>query len=109
MSNPVSSSAQERPWGLTAVQGLKVGHFTLDAAPRGCTVILAEASLSFLGAGIPPPTPSWGSMVASGRLYISTAWWVSLVPGLAIALIVMAFTLLGDWLRDRVDPRLRQL
>lgn len=73
------------------------------------SVILAEASLSFLGAGIPPPTPSWGSMVASGRLYISTAWWVSLVPGLAIALIVMAFTLLGDWLRDRVDPRLRQL
>ena len=73
------------------------------------SVILAEASLSFLGAGIPPPTPAWGSMAASGRLYITTAWWVTLIPGLAIALTVIAFTLLGDWIRDRVDPRLRQL
>ncbi len=72
------------------------------------SIILAEASLSFLGAGIPPPTPAWGSMVASGRLYINTAWWEALIPGLAILLTVMAFTLLGDWVRDRVDPRLRQ-
>ena len=73
------------------------------------SVILAEASLSFLGAGIPPPTPAWGSMASAGRLYITTAWWVTLIPGLAIALTVIAFTLLGDWIRDRVDPRLRQL
>ena len=73
------------------------------------SVILAEASLSFLGAGIPPPTPAWGSMASAGRLYITTAWWVTLIPGLAIALTVIAFTLLGDWIRDKVDPRLRQL
>lgn len=71
-------------------------------------VILAEASLSFLGAGVPPPTPTWGSMVAEGRLYINTAWWVSIVPGLFIGLLVVAVTLLGDWLRDRLDPRIRQ-
>lgn len=72
-------------------------------------VVLAEASLSFLGAGVPSPTPAWGSMVAEGRLYIDTAWWVSLIPGVVIGLLVMAVTLLGDWLRDRLDPRLRQI
>ena len=73
------------------------------------SVILAEASLSFLGAGVPPPTPTWGAMIASGRMYIDDAWWDCLVPGLAILLTVLALTLLGDWLRDRIDPRLRQL
>jgi peptide/nickel transport system permease protein len=72
-------------------------------------VVLAEASLSFLGAGIPLPAPAWGSMVAEGRLYIDTAWWVSLIPGSFIALLVIATALLGDWLRDRLDPRLRQV
>jgi len=72
-------------------------------------VILAEASLSFLGAGIPPPTPSWGQMVAEGRSKITSAWWLSLIPGLAITLVVLAFNLFGDWLRDRLDPKLRQL
>ncbi|MDA1347487.1 MAG: ABC transporter permease [Chloroflexi bacterium] len=72
-------------------------------------LILAEAGLSFLGAGIPPPTPAWGSMTASGRLYIATSWWASVMPGLAIALVVVALTLLGDWMRDRLDPRLRQV
>ena len=71
-------------------------------------VILAEASLSFLGAGIPPPAPAWGSMVAEGRLYISTAWWVSLIPGMMIGLLVVSTVFLGDWLRDALDPRLRQ-
>ena len=71
-------------------------------------VILAEASLSFLGAGIPPPAPAWGSMVAEGRLYISTAWWVSLIPGVMIGLLVIGTVFLGDWLRDALDPRLRQ-
>jgi peptide/nickel transport system permease protein len=72
-------------------------------------VIIVEASLSFLGAGIPPPTPAWGSMIAEGREFVTSAWWVSLFPGLAILLVVLAFNLLGDWLRDTLDPKLRQL
>jgi peptide/nickel transport system permease protein len=72
-------------------------------------VIIVEASLSFLGAGIPPPTPAWGSMIAEGREFVTSAWWVSGFPGLAILLVVLAFNLLGDWLRDTLDPKLRQL
>ena len=72
-------------------------------------VIIVEASLSFLGAGIAPPTPSWGQMVADGRGHIAGAWWLSVVPGVAILLVVLAFNLFGDWLRDWLDPRLRQL
>ncbi|HEV8439963.1 MAG TPA: ABC transporter permease [Methylomirabilota bacterium] len=72
-------------------------------------VIIVEASLSFLGAGIPPPTPAWGSMIAEGREFVTSAWWVSLFPGIAILLVVLAFNLLGDWLRDTLDPKLRQL
>jgi len=72
-------------------------------------VIIVEASLSFLGAGIPPPTPAWGSMIAEGREFVTSAWWVSMFPGLAILLVVLAFNLLGDWLRDTFDPKLRQL
>lgn len=72
-------------------------------------VIVAEASLSFLGAGVPPPTPTWGLMVAEGRGRITSAWWLTLIPGIAITLVVLAFNLFGDWLRDRLDPKLRQL
>ena len=72
-------------------------------------LIIVESSLSFLGAGIPPPTPSWGSMIAEGRDYITRAWWVSLFPGCAIMLTVLAFNLFGDWLRDTLDPRQRQV
>ena len=72
-------------------------------------VIILEATLSFLGAGIPPPTPTWGQMVANGRDYLETAWWLSVFPGLAIAVVVLSFNLLGDWLRDHTDPRLRQI
>jgi peptide/nickel transport system permease protein len=72
-------------------------------------VIILEATLSFLGAGIPPPTPTWGQMVASGRDYLEVAWWLSIFPGLAIALVVLSFNLVGDWLRDHTDPRLRQI
>ncbi|MGH7323784.1 MAG: ABC transporter permease [Candidatus Rokuibacteriota bacterium] len=72
-------------------------------------VIIVEASLSFLGAGIPPPTPAWGAMIAEGRDFVTSAWWVSFLPGLAILLVVLAFNLLGDWLRDTLDPKLRQL
>lgn len=73
------------------------------------TVILAEAGLSFLGVGVPPPTPSWGGMISDGRLYLTEAWWVSAFPGVAIGLTVTALVFLGDWLRDHLDPRLRQL
>ena len=72
-------------------------------------LILAEAILSFLGAGIPPPTPAWGAMVADGRTYINDAWWIAFFPGVAIFLLVMSLNFLGDWMRDRFDPRLRQL
>lgn len=71
------------------------------------TAILAESSLSFLGAGIPPPNPAWGIMAAEGRRYIRDAWWVALFPGVAIMLVVLSFNLVGDWLRDRLDPRLQ--
>lgn len=69
--------------------------------------ILLESGLTFLGLGVDPTIPSWGGMLADGRTYIETAWWVSTYPGLAIALTVLGFNLLGDWLRDRFDPKLR--
>ena len=72
-------------------------------------LIITESILSYLGVGIPPPIPAWGLMVAEGRNYIVDAWWVSLFPGLAILFVVLAFNFLGDWLRDRLDPNLRQL
>jgi peptide/nickel transport system permease protein len=72
-------------------------------------LILAEAGLSFLGAGIPPPAPTWGNMISEGREYLNTAWWIAFFPGLAIFLVVMSFNFVGDWLRDRWDPRLRQV
>ena len=72
-------------------------------------VILLESTLSFLGAGVPPPTPAWGSMVSDGRDRLAVAWWISTMPGLAIMLVVLSMNLFGDWLRDRLDPRLRQL
>lgn len=70
-------------------------------------VIVLEASLSFLGVGVPPPAPSWGSMVADGRSYITSAWWLCMVPGLAILLTVMSVNLVGDALADRINPALR--
>jgi peptide/nickel transport system permease protein len=72
-------------------------------------LIIVESSLSFLGAGVPPPTPTWGAMIADGRDYITRAWWVSLFPGVSIMLTVLAFNLFGDWLRDTLDPRQRQV
>lgn len=72
-------------------------------------VILFESSLSFLGAGLPRAQPAWGVMVSDGRELIVAAWWVSMFPGLAIMLTVLALNLLGDWLRDHLDPRLRNL
>jgi peptide/nickel transport system permease protein len=71
--------------------------------------ILAESSFSFLGAGIPAPAPSWGAMVSDGKEYIATHWWISIIPGLVIMLTIIAWNSIGDWIRDRFDPRLRQL
>lgn len=72
-------------------------------------MILFEASLSFLGVGVPPPTPTWGAMISDGRAYISVAWWVSTLPGIALFLTVLGVTLVGDRLRDVLDPRVRDL
>jgi peptide/nickel transport system permease protein len=72
-------------------------------------VILLESALSFLGAGLPRPLPAWGLMIADGRELIVTAWWVSMFPGLAIMLTVLSLNLLGDWLRDHLDPKLRHV
>ena len=66
--------------------------------------ILLESGLTFLGLGVDPLIPSWGGMLADGRNYIQTAWWVAMFPGLAITFTVLGFNLLGDWLRDRLDP-----
>jgi len=73
------------------------------------SLIITESVLSFLGVGIPAPAPSWGNMVAQGRNYISTAWWITFFPGFAILLVVFSMNFFGDWLRDKLDPRLRQL
>ena len=72
-------------------------------------VILFEATLSFLGAGIPRPAPAWGVMVNDGRDLIAGAWWISMMPGFAIMLVVLSFNMFGDWLRDKLDPKLRQV
>jgi peptide/nickel transport system permease protein len=76
---------------------------TLDVA----RVIIVESALSFLGLGVPPPTPTWGGMLADGRVYMSTAWWLATFPGVAILVTVLGINLLGDGLRDTLDPRLK--
>jgi len=72
-------------------------------------IILAEAALSFLGAGIPPPNASWGVMIADGRALISTGWWIAFFPGLAIGIVVLSTNAVGDWMRDRFDPKTREV
>lgn len=71
--------------------------------------ITVEATLSFLGAGVPPPNPTWGGMVADGQDLLRREWWVAVFPGAAIGVVVLSFNLLGDWIRDALDPKLRQL
>ena len=72
-------------------------------------IIILEAMLSFLGVGVPPPTPAWGAMVADGRDRLVGAWWIATLPGMAILLTVLSLNLFGDWMRDTLDPTLRQL
>lgn len=83
---------------LLVISTLQVGY-----------VILLEGTLSFLGVGVPPPQPAWGLMIAEGRGQMATAWWTVLFPGLAMLLVVLAVNLFGDWLRDKLDPKLRNL
>ncbi len=82
---------------LLVISTLQVGY-----------VILLEGTLSFLGVGVPPPNPAWGLMIADGRGFLATAWWMSFFPGIAMLLTVLAVNLMGDWLRDHLDPKLRQ-
>jgi peptide/nickel transport system permease protein len=70
--------------------------------------IISESSLSFLGLGVDPQTPSWGSMLADGRAYLASSWWVAALPGVAISLTVLAVNLVGDWMRDELDPHLKR-
>jgi peptide/nickel transport system permease protein len=81
---------------------LVIGTFAMASS------IIAEASLSFLGVGVPPEIPTWGTMLADARIYISTAWWLPLFPGLCIFITVLGINLLGDALRDILDPRLKR-
>ena len=81
---------------------LVIGTFAMASS------IIAEASLSFLGVGVPPEIPTWGTMLADARIYISTAWWLPLFPGLCIFVTVLGINLLGDALRDILDPRLKR-
>jgi peptide/nickel transport system permease protein len=77
------------------------------ASSQFATMVLLESGLSFLGMGVQPPQPSWGGMLAEGRDYLSNAWWLATVPGVAISLVVLGANLLGDGLRDLLDPQLR--
>jgi peptide/nickel transport system permease protein len=81
---------------ITTLMSINVGH-----------VILAEASLSFLGAGIPAPAASWGGMIDGAQDYLTDGWWISVFPGLAIMITILAFNGFGDWLRQRLDPKVR--
>jgi peptide/nickel transport system permease protein len=72
------------------------------------TIILTAAGLGFLGLGVQPPTPEWGAMVSDGRNFLVDQWWISTFPGFAIVFVVLGFNLLGDGIRDMLDPRLRR-
>lgn len=86
-----------------------VAPLTVIASFNVASVILAEASLSFLGLGVPPETPTWGSMLAQSRdQLIANKWWLAVFPGMAIVVTVLSFNIIGDWLRDLLDPRLKE-
>ncbi len=82
-----------------------ISPFIVISTLSVATTIILEASLSFLGLGIQPPTISWGGILSDGRDYIATSWWLATFPGVAITITVLAIIFLGDWLRDVLDPR----
>ncbi|MFS8543356.1 MAG: ABC transporter permease, partial [Limnochordales bacterium] len=84
-----------------------IGPIVVLATLTVGTSILSAAGLSFLGLGAQPPIPDWGGMISQGRQFLRTAWWVGVFPGLAILITVLGFNLLGDGLRDALDPRMR--
>ncbi|MED1853078.1 ABC transporter permease [Brevibacillus borstelensis] len=84
-----------------------ISSFIVVSTLSVATTIIAEASLSFLGLGIQPPTVSWGGMLSDGRQYLATSWWVATFPGVAITITVLGIMFLGDWLRDILDPRMK--
>jgi len=86
-----------------------VSTITVLATLQIGSAILIEASLTFLGVGLQPPATAWGLMISEGRAYLATAWWIPTFAGLAILVTVLGANLLGDWLRDKFDPKLRQL
>ena len=88
--------------------GHAAGAIVVVATFSVARMIIAEASLSFLGLGIPAPAPSWGAMLDEGRNYITTGWWLALFPGTAILIVVLVINLIGDWLRDVLDPRVER-
>ena len=104
----IAGCSPARIIGLHVLPNLVPSLLVLASLQVGSAIIL-EATLSFLGVGIPPPQPAWGVIVEDGRGMLASAWWISLFPGIAIAFTVLAFNMLGDWLRDQLDPRLRGL
>lgn len=82
-----------------------LGPIIVIATLNVATLIILEASLSFLGFGVQPPTVTWGRMLADGRNYIATAWWLAAIPGFMITTLTLSLIFIGDWLRDRLDPR----
>lgn len=94
-------------WRIMFVHELPgvVNTLIVVAALQSGWVILLEGSLSFLGVGVPPPQPTWGSMISEGRAVIQSAWWVSLIPGIVMLCTVLSLNLLGEWLREHFDPK----
>ena len=86
-----------------------VSTSTVIASLQLGRAIIIEASITFLGLGIQPPQTAWGLMMSEGRMYLSTAWWLPTFAGFAIVITVLGANLMGDWVRDRLDPKLRQL
>jgi peptide/nickel transport system permease protein len=96
-----------QPWRIVLGHILPniTGSIVVVASVEVANVILLESALGFLGLGVQPPMPSWGNMLGEGRDYLATSWWLASVPGLALAITALAITILGDFLRDVLDPR----
>jgi peptide/nickel transport system permease protein len=86
-----------------------IDTFMVVASLQIGMVITMESTLSFLGAGIAPPTSSWGNMIGTGKDFIDKAWWVTIIPGTFLAATIFAFNMIGDWARDMLDPKLRAI